>query len=188
MPGRTSTRSTRSARSSAGTTTTTTTTTRKSAGRGRSSAANVEIPDEGPEISIRTEIGQIFNDAQNTTATQRKLQTMLRKIQERCSYEQVESKSNKKAQQDEQLDEQDFNNEVVRCLLRVLNVKKGVQEGDRVIKFLGLFVKNASEKGKFPVAGTCPSQTNGLQTARYTKETLRMPRNCLKHPPAASPS
>lgn len=145
MPGRTSTRSTRSARSS---TTTTTTTTRKSAGRTRASAANVEVPDEGPDISLRTDIAQIFSDAQSTTATQRKLLTLLRKIQERCCFEQPESKKKKKAPQEEEFDEEDFNNEVTRCLLRVLNVKKGVQEADRVIRFLGLFLKNASEKGE----------------------------------------
>ncbi|KAJ4346878.1 chromosome condensation complex Condensin, subunit G [Didymosphaeria variabile] len=174
MPGRTSTRSTRSARSS-----TATTTTRKSAGRGRSSAANVEIPDEGPETSIRTEIVQIFNDAQNTTATQRKLQTMLRKVQERCSFEQPESKK-KKAQQEEQFDEQDFNNEVVRCVLRILNVKKGIQEGDRVIKFLGMFLKNASEKGKFTVDrqifqpdGDDVTETPETPTSRLIEQIIR---------------
>ncbi|KAL1593837.1 chromosome condensation complex Condensin, subunit G [Paraconiothyrium brasiliense] len=57
---------------------------------------------------------------------------MLRKVQERCSFEQPESRK-KKAQQEEQFEEQDFNNEVVRCLLRILNVKKGVQEGDRYL-------------------------------------------------------
>lgn len=107
----------------------------------------MEIPDEGPEISLRTDIAQIFSDAQSTTATQRKLQTLLRKIQERCCFEQPQSKK-KKAQEEEEFDEEEFNNEVTRCLLRVLNVKKGVQEGDRVIRFLGLFLKNASEKGK----------------------------------------
>ncbi|KAL5398329.1 hypothetical protein PMIN06_001836 [Paraphaeosphaeria minitans] len=139
MPGRTAARSTRSARSS--------TTTRKYT-RGRSSAVNIEIPDEGPDSSIRTDINHIFDDAQNTTATQRKLQTMLRKVQERCCYEQDESKDKKKAQEEDQFDEQDFNTAVVRCFLRVLNVRKGVQEADRVIRFLGLFVKNAFEKDR----------------------------------------
>lgn len=146
MPGRASTRSTRSARSSTTTTTTTTTTTRKSAGRTRASASQIKIPDEGPEISLRAEVAQIFNDAQSTTATQRKLQTLLRKVQERCCFEQPESKK-KRLPQEEDFDEEEFNNEVTRCLLRVLNVKKGVQEADRVIRFLGLFLKNASDKG-----------------------------------------
>lgn len=120
----------------------------------------MEIPDEGPDISIRAEIAQIFDDAQSTTATQRKLQTLLRKIQERCCFEPPESKKKKKAQQEEEFGEEDFNNEVVRCLLRVLNVKKGAQEGDRVIKFLGLFLKNASEKGEFVIDSNNSTYTN----------------------------
>lgn len=190
MPGRTTARSTRSARSSTATTATTatatTTTTRKST-RGRSSAANVEIPDEGPDTSLRKEINQIFNDAQSTTATQRKLQTMLRKIQERCCYEQDDSKKKKKVQdEEEQFDQQDFNDAIVRCLLRVLNVKKGVQEGDRVIKFLGLFVKNALEKGKSSACGTLRSPADSPQTAKYTKGTPKKRQNCPKLPPAVS--
>lgn len=109
----------------------------------RSSAYNVEVPDEGDDTSLRTRICQIFGDAQNSTVTQRKLQITLRKVQENCCFEpQDPSKS------DEGYDEEDFINEFTRCILRILTVKKGELVGDRVIRFLGLFLKHASEKGE----------------------------------------
>ena len=45
--------------------------------------------------------------------------------------------------------EKEFNTETARCVLRVLGVKKTEGAGDRVIKFLGMFLKAASDKGKF---------------------------------------
>ncbi|KAJ4293305.1 chromosome condensation complex Condensin, subunit G [Kalmusia sp. IMI 367209] len=136
MPGRTSTRSARSSTAAP----------RKSA-KGRGSTSNVEIPDEGPDIPLRAQIAQIFDDAQNTTATQRKLQTMLRKIQERCCFEPPTTKR-KKGHEEEVFDEEQFNDEVTRCVLRILNVKKGVAEADRVIRFVGLFLKHAGERDR----------------------------------------
>ncbi|KAF2685124.1 hypothetical protein K458DRAFT_365340 [Lentithecium fluviatile CBS 122367] len=138
MPGRTSTRSARA--SNTGPARKSSTTTLKSA------RTSVVVPDEGPENSLRTQICQIFSDAQNTTATQRKLQINLRKLQERCCFEPQETKKNKKAQLEEDFDEADFNNEMIRCVLRVLGVKKGEPVGDRIIRFLGLFLKHATEK------------------------------------------
>ena len=49
----------------------------------------------------------------------------------------------------EDFDEEEFNAEVVRCVVRILGVKKSEPVGDRVIRFLGLFLKHASEKGVF---------------------------------------
>ncbi|KAJ4993555.1 nuclear condensin complex subunit [Stagonosporopsis vannaccii] len=135
MPGRTSTRTTRTTRTAAGT---------KSA---RSSI--IEIPDEGPVTSLRTRIVQVFSDAQKTTATQRKLVVTLRKIQEECCFEPPPTaKKGKKAQEEEEeeFDEKDFNHEIARNLLRVMNVKKSEAAGDRVIRFLAMFLKHASEK------------------------------------------
>ncbi|KAH9859420.1 hypothetical protein IAQ61_011201 [Plenodomus lingam] len=116
----------------------------------RQSANAVEIPDEGPVTSLRTQIAQVFSDAQKTTATQRKLAVHLRKIQEACCFEPPDTgnKGGKKGREqiEEDFDEEDFNNEVGRCVLRLLNVKKSEPAGDRVIRFLGLFLKHASEK------------------------------------------
>lgn len=122
----------------------------------RPSALAVEIPDEGPVTVLRTHICGIFGDAQKGTATQRKLAVILRKIHEECCYE-VDPKQKKKgkkakdyslAEGDAEFDEEDFNNEVARCVLRVLPVKKSEPIGDRIVRFLGLFLKYASDKGK----------------------------------------
>lgn len=100
---------------------------------------------------LRTQIAQVFSDAQKTTATQRKLAVHLRKIQEACCFEPPETggKGGKKGRVElqEDFDEEDFNTEMGRCVLRLLNVKKSEAAGDRVIRFLGLFLKHASEKG-----------------------------------------
>lgn len=155
MPGRASSRSTRTSatsvarKSSTGTLKSTrASSTRASSARQSSNA--VEIPDEGDVTSLRTQIAQIFGDAQKTTATQRKLVVNLRKIQEACCFEPPEpKKGGKKGREEihEDFDEEEFNNEVVRCVLRVLGVKKSEPAGDRIIRFLGLFLKHASEKG-----------------------------------------
>lgn len=146
MPGRTS---TRTPRTSAGTTRKSSTTRASSA---RQSSNAVEIPDEGPETSLRTKIAQVFGDAQRTTATQRKLVVNLRKIQEACCFEPPETgkKGGQKGKGElqEDFDEEDFNNEVVRCVLRILGVKRSEPVGDRIIRFLGVFLKHASEKGE----------------------------------------
>ena len=76
----------------------------------------------------------------------------LRKIQEACCFEPPETgkKGGKKSKGEEQedFDEEEFNAEVVRCVLRVMCVKKSEPVGDRVIRFLGVFLKHASEKGE----------------------------------------
>lgn len=138
MPGRTS----RSARSSAVSRKSSTQTLRSA----RVSALAVEIPDEGPDNQLRTKICSIFADAQKNTATQRKLAVNLRKVQERCCYEPVGS-SKKSKDEREDFGELEFNDEVGRCVLRVLGVKKSEPVGDRIVKFLGLFLRLANEKG-----------------------------------------
>ena len=70
----------------------------------------------------------------------------MRKIQEECCYEPAQP--TKKGRQHDDFGEEDFNQEVSRCMLRVLGVKKSEGAGDRIIRFLGLFLRHASEKGK----------------------------------------
>jgi condensin complex subunit 3 len=102
---------------------------------------------------LRTQVAQVFGDAQKTTATQRKLVVNLRKIQEACCFEPPETskKGGKKSKDEvhEDFDEAEFNNEVVRCVVRILCVKKSEPVGDRIIRFLGVFLKHASEKGMY---------------------------------------
>jgi len=146
MPGRPS-RSTRNSNAAVARKSSTTTLKSRGSASARTSAHAVEIPDEGPVTSLRTRICQIFGDAQKTTATQRKLVVNLRKIQEACCYEPPDPK--KKAKQDEDFDEAEFNEEMGRCVLRMLGVKKSEPVGDRIIRFLGVFLKHATEKGRF---------------------------------------
>lgn len=145
MPGRVSGRSNRSSAATVSRKSSTTTLKSRGSASARTSAYAVEVPDEGPATSLRTQICQIFADAQKTTATQRKLVVNLRKIQEACCYEPQNPK--KKGVADE-FDEEAFNEEVGRCVLRVLAVKKSEPVGDRIIRFLGIFLKRATEEGK----------------------------------------
>ena len=132
----------------------------------RPSSLSAEVPDEGPANHLRTQICTIFASAQRDTTTQRKLVVSLRKIQEACCYEPVRpqpSKQRKKGkkvgergldgeedeEEEQSFGEEQFNDEVGRCVLRVLTVKKSEPVGDRVVKFLGLFLNYASEKGMF---------------------------------------
>lgn len=109
----------------------------------RVSSPTAVIPDEGPSSSLRTRICTVFGDAQRTTAGHRKLAISLRKVQEACCYEPTDAKSKKGAE----FGEDDFNVEIARCVLRLMGVKKGEGVGDRIVRFLGFFLKHASEKG-----------------------------------------
>lgn len=91
---------------------------------------------------MRKHVSAVFADSQKSTAGHRKLVVNLRKIQEACCYE----ASGKKGRQDDRFDEDDFNGEVVRCVLRILSIKKSETVGDRVVRFLGVFLRVASDK------------------------------------------
>ena len=111
---------------------------------GRTSSPVAEIPDEGANTSLRRAICLVFADAQNSTATHRKAVISLRKIQEACYYEPISQKPSQ--QPGEDFDENDFNTEFVRCVLRLLPVKKAEPVGDRTVRFLGTFLNTASSK------------------------------------------
>lgn len=139
MPGRTSTRSTR----------TSTASTRKGrTSSTRQSANAVEIPDEGPATELREQIAQVFGEAHKTTATHRKLAVQLRKIQEVCCYELPDTSKGKKSKLmlQEEFEEDDFRAEIERCVVRILGIKKGEAAGDRLIRFLTVFLKLGYEK------------------------------------------
>ncbi|PON21708.1 condensin complex subunit 3 [Trichoderma gamsii] len=95
-----------------------------------------------PDNALRTQICAIFRDAQRTTATHRKLAVNLRKIQEACCYEPV----NPKKPSADEFDEKAFNHEFIRCVLRVMPVKKAESVGEKLIRFIGLFLRHASDK------------------------------------------
>jgi condensin complex subunit 3 len=111
----------------------------------RISSPTISFPEDSPTTELRLQICSIFADAQKSTSGHRKLVVRLRKIQEACCYLPAKSKKLRLGSSDN-YGEEDFNVEVSRCALRVLGVKKTEAVGDRVIRFMGLFLKSASEK------------------------------------------
>lgn len=105
----------------------------------RVSPSTVTAPDEGPLTTLRTRVCSIFSDAQRTNAGHRKLIIGLRKIQESCCDD---STSN------QEFSEEDFNVEITRCVIRLMGVRKSEGVGDRIVKFLGLFLRHVTEKGR----------------------------------------
>ncbi|RCI10948.1 hypothetical protein L249_5313 [Ophiocordyceps polyrhachis-furcata BCC 54312] len=96
-----------------------------------------------PNSRLRAQICAIFRDAQRTTATHRKLAINLRKVHEACCYE---PKSRNKRSEDVDEDEEAFNHEFVRCVLRIMPVKKAEGVGERAIRFVGSFLRHADDK------------------------------------------
>ncbi|WPH03712.1 Hypothetical protein R9X50_00659500 [Acrodontium crateriforme] len=109
----------------------------------RNSSPTTDIPDEGADTSLRRAICIIFSDAQKSVAGHRKAIISLRKIQEACCYELI---NQKKGKQTEEFEEDDFNGEIVRCVLRVLPVRKAESVGDRIVRFLGTYLNVALQK------------------------------------------
>ncbi len=103
------------------------------------------IPDERPATSLQAQVCAVFGEVHRSNTGHRKLVVVLRKIQEVCCYEPAKPR-NQSSHED--FDENDFNEEVARCLLRILTVKKSEPEGDRIVKFLGLFLKYATDLGE----------------------------------------
>ena len=142
MPGRVSTRTSTASRVSHKPSSQTLATRRSTTTR--TSSPTVVIPDEGPSSTLRAQICSLFGDAQRTTAGHRKLVVSLRKVQEACCYEPI----NPSKHSDEEFGEDDFNVEVARCIIRLTGVKKGEGAGDKLVRFLGLFLRHACDKGK----------------------------------------
>ncbi|EOD51203.1 putative condensin subunit cnd3 protein [Neofusicoccum parvum UCRNP2] len=169
MPGRVADR--RRARASAAAAPAKASTRSRNSKSARTSANAVDIPDEGESTSLREQICKVFGDAQRTTATQRKLVVQLRKIQEACCYEPVKPK---KHQSDEEFGEEEFNAEVARCIMRVLPIKKSEPVGDRIIRFLGLFLKHSSDKDNQIAQEADPDATSipSTPSSRLTSHIL----------------
>ena len=142
MPGRLSTRTSTTSHLARKSSTQTLASRRTTASR--VSSPTIVVPDEGPSSVLRSQICSVFSDAQRNTAGHRKLAVSLRKVQEACCYESTNSTSDK----GEGCGEDDFNVEMARCAIRLMGVKKSEAVGDRVVKFLGFFLKHASDKGK----------------------------------------
>ncbi|KAM5353788.1 hypothetical protein ACJ41O_000438 [Fusarium nematophilum] len=127
MPARTSARSTRT-----------------SAARTSVASRTSSVPEivDTADNALRTKVCAVFRDAQRTTATHRKLVVTLRKIQESCCYE----PTNLKQSQSDEFDEDAFNGEFVRCVTKIMPIKKSESVGEKSIRFVGLFLRHANEK------------------------------------------
>ena len=108
------------------------------------SSAQAATSDESPTSKLRLNICRIFADAQHTAVSHRKLVINLRRVQEECCYK-VGGRKGKEEM--EGWDEQSFNDELERCVMRLMSAKRGEAVGDRLVKFLGLFLRHASDKG-----------------------------------------
>lgn len=114
------------------------------ASRKSTTSPSIVVPEEGPTSTLRTQICNVFSDAQKFAAGHRKLVVGLRKIQEACCYE--PTRPGKPGQQE--FNEDNFNVETARCVIRLMGVKRSEGVGDRIVRFLGLFLRHASEKGE----------------------------------------
>ena len=99
-------------------------------------------PEEGPTSTLRTQISKALSDAQRSAIAHRKLLVGLRKIQEACCEPTRLGKPGR-----QRFSEEDFNMEMARCVIRLMGVKRSEAAGDRVVHFLGSFLRHASEKG-----------------------------------------
>ncbi|KAI9665602.1 MAG: hypothetical protein M1829_005682 [Trizodia sp. TS-e1964] len=151
MPGRVSTRSSRSSVAPRPPSTSRNSRASATAARPELSARALEEP---PSTALRLKICSIFAESQRNIASHRKLVINLRKVQEKCCYESSKSQHAKSPSCSEEYGEAGFNEEIKRCLIRILPVKKAESAADKVIRFLGLFLKHASEKDNALLAET----------------------------------
>ncbi|OAX78245.1 hypothetical protein ACJ72_07451 [Emergomyces africanus] len=145
--------------------------------------AEPALPTSSPHL--RKSIVEIFADAQRSATGHRKLVVRLRKIQEGCcGLRQENGKGKASKQPDESINdsftdgdgvaEKEFNIEVSRCMLRVLGVKKTEGAGDRVIKFLGTFLRVASEKDFELFLQGDPDETQSLPETPTSRLIFRI--------------
>ena len=114
------------------------------ASRKSTNSPSIVAPREGPASDLRTQICNVFNDAQKSAAGHRKLVVRLRKIQEACCYEYTRLANSDR----HGFNEDDFSVEVTRCVIRLMSVKRSEAVGDRIVRFFGLFLRHSSEKGR----------------------------------------
>lgn len=165
MPPRTSTRSARASTRNS----TANSTARTSTAASRASSAAFDVPEESPDNELRTQVAAVFREAQKNTATHRKSAVTLRKLQEACCYEPT---SAKKATAGD-FDEDDFNTEVIRCVLRVMPVRKSEAVGERTIRFVGVFMRHSIDKDN-ELAGNVDEDASTMPETPSTRLTSRL--------------
>lgn len=165
MPPRTSTRSARASTRNS----TANSTARTSTAASRASSAAFDVPEESPDNELRTQVAAVFREAQRNTATHRKSAVTLRKLQEACCYEPT---SAKKATAGD-FDEDDFNTEFIRCVLRVMPVRKSEAVGERTIRFVGVFMRHSIDKDN-ELAGNVDEDASTMPETPSTRLTSRL--------------
>lgn len=151
-----------------------------------SAASNLDIPSESPDNVLRQQLAAVFRDAQRTTASHRKLAVTLRKIQEACCYEPATTSSSggggvKKSaaqQTSSDFDEDDFNAEFARCVLRVMPVKKSEGVGEKTVRFIGLFLRHSIDKDN-EVAGEVDEDASTMPETPSTRLTTHLMEHVL---------
>lgn len=165
MPPRTSTRSGRASTRNS----TANSTARTSTAASRASSAAFDVPEESPDNELRTQVAAVFREAQRNTATHRKSAVTLRKLQEACCYEPT---SAKKATAGD-FDEDDFNTEFIRCVLRVMPVRKSEAVGERTIRFVGVFMRHSIDKDN-ELVGNVDEDASTMPETPSTRLTSRL--------------
>lgn len=158
-------RATRSGRAS----TKTSTAAARASTASRQPSVNVDIPEEIPENELRTQVAAVFREAQRNTATHRKSAVTLRKLQEACCYEPTTAKKTAAAD----FDENDFNNEFIRCVLRIMPVKKSESVGEKTIRFVGVFMRHATDKDN-ELAGEIEEDSSHMPETPSTRLSARL--------------
>lgn len=129
----------------------------------RASPAPAEFVDTS-DNGLRLKISPIFRDAQRNTATHRKLAVTLRKIHEICCYETADQKTTA----DSEFDEKAFNTEFVRCVLKVLPVKKTEGVGEKSIRFIGYYLRYSNDKD-IELVGDMPDDASHMPETPSTR-------------------
>ncbi|KAL2887217.1 Condensin complex subunit 3 [Ceratocystis lukuohia] len=138
---------------------------------------HVDIPEDTPENDLRPQICAIFRDAQRTTASHRKFVISLRKIHEACCYEPIEIKKGSV----HEFDEETFNTEFIRCVLRVLPVRKSESVGEKSIRFIGLFLRHASEKDNEIALDEVEEDASVMPETPATRLTTKLLESIMPH-------
>lgn len=142
---------------------------RASTAASRQSSLPADVPEDEPDNELRTAVANVFRDAQRNTATHRKSAVTLRKLQEACCYEPTTAKKTAAAD----FDEEAFNTEFVRCVLRVMPVKKSETVGEKTIRFVGVFMRHSIDKDN-ELAGALDEDASTMPETPSTRLTAKL--------------
>ncbi|EAQ89014.1 hypothetical protein CHGG_05633 [Chaetomium globosum CBS 148.51] len=113
----------------------------------------------------------------NIRCPRRGLPTM-RCAAQACCYEptSVKKSTTAAAATASDFDEDDFNTEFVRCVLRVMPIKKSEGVGEKTVRFIGLFLRHAIDKDNEAVGGLDEDASTMLETpgTRLTTHLMEM--------------